>query len=93
MPPSWNYVVRYTHASSCQWVARVFDHGSHCGGMLTKYFTDHPMFTSNECDYEKLMYKGSGLMILCRRELVYSMPAACPHISLIAYAGYFTSVC
>ena len=54
----------------------MFDHESHCGGMLTKYYTDHPMFTGNECDYERLMYKESRLVTLCRRELVYTMPAA-----------------
>lgn len=51
--------------------------------MLTRYYTDHSKITSNESGYEELIYKESGFKIV----LVYMMPVAGPHISLIGYAG------
>ena len=81
--PSSNQVVQRRHASLNRWVAHVFDYELHCGGMLTRYYTDHLKITSNESGYEELIYKESGFKIV----LVYMMPVAGPHISLIGYAG------
>ncbi len=49
--------------------------------------SDYPILASNECEYEELVYKGSGLAILCRKEWGYTMPGTWLHMKMIRYAG------
>ena len=43
------------------------------GCSIANFTLEAPALASNECDYGKLMYKGSGLVTLCRKEWVYTI--------------------
>lgn len=74
-------------------MARALDHEFHCGSTLTGHYINHPTLTSNECEYEELLYKGYGLVSLCKRELVYMMPVAMAPHKNDWICGRLTSAC
>ncbi len=51
---------------------------------IANFTLEAPALASNECDYGKLMYKGSGLVTLCRKEWVYTIAV---HMGMSANVG------